>query len=68
MTWGSGCGSVGRTVASNTRYPQFEYSHWLILSTIKCIEKMKLKEKRPGMADFLKKEYKLTPIDINLPG
>ena len=25
---GSGCGSVGRAVASNTRGPRFESSHW----------------------------------------
>ena len=25
---GSGCGSVGGAVASNTRGPQFESSHW----------------------------------------
>ena len=25
---GGGCGSVGRAVASNTRGPRFEYSHW----------------------------------------
>ena len=27
-TWGSGCGSVGRAVTSNSRGPQFESSHW----------------------------------------
>ena len=27
-TFGSGCGSVGRAVASNTRGMQFESSHW----------------------------------------
>ena len=27
VSWGSGCESVGRAVASNTRYLQFEYSH-----------------------------------------
>ena len=25
--WGSGCGSVGRVVASDSRGPQFESSH-----------------------------------------
>ena len=25
---GSGCGSVGRAVASNTRGPRLKYSHW----------------------------------------
>ena len=28
---GSGCGSVGRAVASDTRGPQFEPSHWQAL-------------------------------------
>ena len=28
---GSGCGSVGRAVASSTRGPQFEPSHWQAL-------------------------------------
>ena len=27
LSWGSGCGSVGRAVASDTRGPQFESSH-----------------------------------------
>ena len=57
---GSGCVSVGRAVASDTRGPRFESSHWQIfisdiyLFTV-CIEKMKIKKKRPGMAHFLKK-------------
>ena len=25
---GSGCGTVGRAVAYDTRYRQFEYQHW----------------------------------------
>ena len=41
-------------VASNTRDPRFESSHRQILFTIKCIincvEKTKIKKKRPGMA------------------
>ena len=28
MHWGSGCGSVGIAVASDTRDPRFETSHW----------------------------------------
>ena len=33
---GSGCGAVGRAVASDTRDPQFESSHWQLyrLSTV----------------------------------
>ena len=59
---GSGCGSVGRAVASNARGPRFESSHWqpfisdICLFTVNCIEKTKINEKRPGMADFFKKK------------
>ena len=53
---GSGCGSVGRVVASITRGPLFKSSHWQnlyrTLFSVKCIEKDKNKEKRPGMAHF----------------
>ena len=31
---GSGCGSVGRAVASDTRGPQFEPSHWQALQVL----------------------------------
>ena len=54
---GSGCSSVGRAVASNTRGPLFETSHWqnlystfIYLFTINCIEKTKINKKRPGIA------------------
>ena len=52
---GSGCGSVGRVVASNTRDPWFKSSHRQKFSYIEhlftlCIEKTKIKKKRPGMA------------------
>ena len=43
---GSGCGSLGRVVASDTRDMWFESSHWQILFIINCIEKTKIKEKR----------------------
>ena len=55
---GSGCGSVGRAVTSDTRGRRFESSHWqkLInfehLYTVNCIEKAKLTKKRVGMAIF----------------
>ena len=55
---GSGCGSVGRAVASDTRGLRFESSHrrnFIHVFTINCIEKTKIKKKRPGMAHFLKK-------------
>ena len=51
---GSGCGSVGRAVASDTRGPRFKSSHWQNyiehLFTVNCIEKTKIRKKRPGMA------------------
>ena len=54
---GSGCGSVGRVVASNTRDPQFESSsHRQILFTINCIKDVlkirKKKKKRRGQPIF----------------
>ena len=54
----SGCGSVGRAVASNARGPRFISSHQQNLYSIfaiSCIEKTKIKKKRPGMVDFLQK-------------
>ena len=54
---GSVCGSVGRAVASDTRGPQFKSSHLqtfisdIYLFTVNCIEKTKIKKKRPGMAN-----------------
>ena len=59
---GSGCGSVGRAVAFDTRDLRFESSHrrifkWNIwLPIAKSIEKTKIKEKKPGMA-CLKKTF-----------
>ena len=46
---GSGCGSVGGAVTSNTRGPRFESSHrrnFIHVFTINSIEKTKRKEKR----------------------
>ena len=58
---GSGCGSVGRAVASNSRGLQFESSHQqkIIdiehLLTVNCVLKwQKYIKKRPGMALFKK--------------
>ena len=57
---GSDCCSVGRVVASTTRGPWFESSHCKFniehLFTVNCIEKMKIKNKRPGM-DHIKKSW-----------
>ena len=58
---GSGSGAVGRAVASKTRDPRFESSHRQYylqyqLYLKNCIEKTKIKKKRPGMAQFLKND------------
>ena len=47
--------TVGREVAFNTIDPRFESSHWEFLFIANCVEKMKIKQKRPDMAHFLKK-------------
>ena len=53
---GSDCCSVGRVVAYDTRGQQFESSPWQIfikniyLPIVKCVEKTKIKKKRPEMA------------------
>ena len=59
---GSGCGSVGRAVAFDTRGPRFNSSHqqnfiehlFVNLFINKCIEKTKINKKRPKMAHFFK--------------
>ena len=54
---GSGCDSVGRAVASNSRGPRFESSQWQhFILNIYCqlYWKDENKEKRPWMATFLK--------------
>ena len=55
----SGGGSVGKAVASDTRGLRFKSQHrqsfyWIML-TVNCIEKTKIKKKRPVVAHFLKK-------------
>ena len=63
---GSGCDSVGRAVAFNTRGPRFDSSHrqnfiehlFVNLFIINCIEKTKINKKRQGMAHFLIKKKK----------
>ena len=54
---GSGCGSVGTAVASDTRGPGFEYSHWQLLNIyfllIAC-RKDENKEKEAGNGPFKK--------------
>ena len=53
---GSGFGSVGRPVASNTRDTQFESRHrkTLFILSVNCIEKTKIHKKRPGIFHFKK--------------
>ena len=54
---GSGCGLVGRAVASITRDPQFKSQHWqkLIYQLGILVEKTKIKIKWSGMAQWFKK-------------
>ena len=55
----------GRAVASDSRGPQFESSHWqtfkIHIFTANCIEKTKIKKKRPGIA-HLKNKHCLEEI------
>ena len=58
VSWGSGCGSVGKAVDSDTRGPRFKSRHfqsfYWILFTVNCIEKTKIQKKCPGMAHLKK--------------
>ena len=59
-TLGSGCDSVGRVVASNSRGPRFESSHWQkFILNIYCqlYWKDENKEKEAGNGPFLKNIY-----------
>ena len=53
---GSGCGSVGRAVAFDTRDLRFESSHQQIfikhLFTVNCVEKTKIKKKEDPLFDI----------------
>ena len=55
---GSGCGAVGRAVATDTRGLGFESSHRQLLLNIYLlfmfVEMTKIKKKRPGIAQFKK--------------
>ena len=50
----SGCGSVGRAVASDTRGPRFESSlrQKFKLNIVNCIKKTKIKKKEAGNGPF----------------
>ena len=50
----SGCGSVGRGVAPNTRGLQFVPSHWQKLCSLLAVEKTKKKRKESGNCPFKK--------------
>ena len=58
LTKGSGCGTVGRAVASNTRETGFESSHWQLLLNIYLLltvcRKDGNKEKEAGNGPFKK--------------
>ena len=60
---GSGCGKVGRAVASDTRVPRFESSHRQLLLNVYLLltvcGKDENKEYRPGMAHLKKSFWKL---------
>ena len=62
---GSGCGSVDRAVASDTRDPRFESRHWQTfikhLFTVNCVEKTKIKKKEAGNGPFFLKKV-LGPV------
>ena len=52
---GSGCGSVGRAVASDTRGPRFESSHWqtgIPDIYLRNVEKTTIKRKEAGNGPF----------------
>ena len=61
---GSGCGAVGRVVASDTRGPGFESSHRQLLLNIYLLltvcRKDENKEKEAGNGPFFKKRSNCT--------
>ena len=60
MYMGSGCDSVGRAVASDSRGPRFESSHrqkFIFIVFCKLYWKDENKEKGPGLAHFIKFMY-----------
>ena len=66
---GSGCGAVGRAVASDTRGPGFESSHWQLLLNIYLLltvwRKDENKRKRgQEWPIFKKNNKKITPVTL----
>ena len=67
---GSGCGSVGRVVASDTNGPWFEPCHWQMfkhLFTVNCVLKRRKKKKEAGNAHFLKKTLGMGDLESTYP-
>ena len=57
---GSGCGAVGRAVASISRGPRFESRHrqkFIVHFTVNCVERTKIKEKEAGNGPFFKNSF-----------
>ena len=69
---GSGCGAVGRAVASNTRGPGFESSHWQLLLNIYLLltvcRKDENKEKRGREWPIFKKTSYICHIKYYVSG
>ena len=71
---GSGCGSVGRAVASDTRGPRFESSHQQKFISILNISLLSTvcwrdenKEKEAGYGPFLKKRGRKVDAQVATP-
>ena len=64
MSKGSSCGSVGKAVASDTRDPRFQSSHWYIfyhqLNGF-CAENTKIKKKNTGNGPIQKNTLSKIP-------
>ena len=63
---GSGCGAVGRAVASNIRESSHSQFYLLLTLLVKLHIKRKIKKKRPGMAEFKRAEQKKMSIRISI--
>ena len=66
---GCGCGLVGSAVASDTRGPQFQSSHWqnlYLMFSVNCIKKTKIKNKEAENGPFFKKADKNMTSKANL--
>ena len=54
---GTGCGAVGRAVASNTRDPQFKFSHLQNLYVLSSVLKRRKKRKRGRLWHLLETKW-----------